>query len=198
MYPYIHTPVGDVYTFQLAIVAGFIVMIAMLHITLKSAEDREKEEMYIFAKVFTSAFVGYVISAVLDALFKLKQNGGFKISGVTFYGGLIGSVLCMYILLKVFRKNTEFNIRKWFSMLTTPFIAFHICGRIGCFLGGCCYGKATESAIGIYFADAGCKCYPTQLIEALALAVILVIVVTIGSNDRFKVYLLCYSVARFY
>lgn len=198
MCPYIHTPVGDVYTFQLAVVSGFIVMVAMIHIALKSAKDRDKEEVYIFAKVFISAFVGYILSAVCDALFKLKQNGGFKISGVTFYGGLIGSAFCMYILLRIFRKNTEYTVRQWFDMLTAPLIAFHICGRIGCFLGGCCYGKATEGAIGVYFADVGYKCYPTQLIEAVLLAVILILVVTVGSKDRFKMYLLCYSTARFF
>lgn len=198
MYPYIHTGFGDVYTFQLAVITGFVVMVAVIHTLLKSAKDRDREEVYIFAKVFISAFAGYIFSAVFDALFKLRQNDGFKISGVTFYGGLIGSAICMYVLLRIFRKNTEYTVRQWFNILTVPLISFHIFGRIGCFLGGCCYGKATESPIGVYFADVGYRCYPTQLIEAFALILILVLVVTIGSKDKFKMYLLFYSVARFF
>ncbi len=198
MYPYIHTFIGNVYTFQLAVTAGFVVMVAIIHIMLKSSKDRDREEVYIFAKVFISAFAGYILSAVFDALFKFKQNGGFVFKGVTFYGGLIGSVICMYILLRIFRKNTEYTVRRWFDLLTVPLIAFHICGRIGCFLGGCCFGKATESAIGVYFVAVGYRCYPTQLIEAMALVVILVLIITVFSKEKFRMYLLCYSIARFF
>lgn len=198
MLPYIHTPAGDVPAFQLAVVAGFISIVVILHIRLKSSGDRDREEAYIFPKVFISAFAGYIFSAVFDALFKIKQNGGFKLSGVTFYGGLMGSALCMYILLRIFRRNTEYSVRRWFDMLTVPLISFHIFGRVGCFLGGCCYGKATDSFFGVYFPSVGYRCYPTQLFEAAALAVILVLVVTLFSKDRFRMYLLCYSVARFF
>lgn len=198
MYPYLHTPFGDVSTFQLCVVLGFLVLIFTLHFELKVSNDRDREEVYIFAKVFTSAFVGYAFAGVFDAIFKIRQNGGFKISGVTFYGGLIGAMLCMYILLRLFRKNTQYSVMQWFNLLAVPLVAFHICGRIGCFLGGCCYGKTTDSFLGVSFPSEGVKCYPTQLFEAIALAIILILLLTVFSKDRFRTYLLCYSVCRFF
>ncbi len=87
--------------------------------------------------------------------------------------------------------------------LTPPFILFHFCGRIGCFFGGCCYGKATDSCLGIVFPDNpaagiyhnGIKCYPTQLFEAFALLIILIAVCAI--KNKIFCYLLFYSVCRF-
>ena len=45
-------------------------------------------------------------------------------------------------------------------------------GRIGCFLAGCCYGKETDSFIGIVFHDSiiapnNISLLPTQIISSV-------------------------------
>jgi phosphatidylglycerol:prolipoprotein diacylglycerol transferase len=44
-------------------------------------------------------------------------------------------------------------------------------GRLGCFLAGCCYGKPTESWLGMHLPgedDVWCRRFPTQLYSSLA------------------------------
>lgn len=56
--------------------------------------------------------------------------------GSVFYGGLLGGILAGALYLRVKGRS----LALW-SNLTAPAVAlFHTFGRIGCFLGGCCYG----------------------------------------------------------
>ena len=80
-------------------------------------------------------------------------------------------------------------------------------GRIGCFLAGCCYGKETESAIGIVFHDSAyapndVSLLPTQLISSGLnfLHFFLLIWLTKkkkGDGQIAGLYLVLYSVGRF-
>ena len=109
----------------------------------------------------------------------------------------------MYILLKCSNNKSHFNTNEWFDLLTIPLIFFHILGRVGCFFGGCCYGKETSSCLGMFFPDRpeyniyhkGMKCYPTQLFEIIALIIILLIVLNV--KKRMKTYFWSYAIARF-
>lgn len=203
MIPYIHTPFGDISSFTMMIAVAALAMLFALHIVLKKSEDRENEEVFILNKIVISGFIGFVFSGIADALFKIRQNGGFVLKGITFYGGLIGAVVCMYLLLKFSKKKTCYTVKEWFDNLTIPLIVFHFFGRIGCFLGGCCYGKNTDSVFGVSFPDNaeagiihnGAKCYPTQLFEAFSLVLIFVLVLFVQS--KFEIYLCGYAVSRF-
>jgi phosphatidylglycerol:prolipoprotein diacylglycerol transferase len=60
--------------------------------------------------------------------------------GIVFYGGLIGSVIAFF----VYRRLRPFPLRPYMDVLA-PSIAIGIFfGRLGCFLNGCCYGRACE------------------------------------------------------
>ncbi|MGN0454967.1 MAG: prolipoprotein diacylglyceryl transferase [Ruminococcus sp.] len=204
MIPVISTPFGNLSTYTIMLTIAMLTMLICLHIELRNAVSREKEELYILPKIIVSGVVAFAFSAVFDALFKIDENKGFVIRGITFYGGLIGAVVCMFFLLKLRKKHTEYTTEQWFDILTVPLIVFHFWGRIGCFLAGCCYGKTTDSILGVYFVDNvesgiihnGAKCYPTQLFEAFALIIILLLVLL--SRKRFKMYLLSYAVGRFF
>ncbi len=204
MIPYILTPFGSISTFSIMIVIATLSMFAVLHIILRKSQNREKEEVYIFPKVVFSGVIAYVSSALFDALFKIPENNGFIIRGITFYGGLIGAIIGMYILLYTSKGKTEYSIKQWYEILTLPLITFHIFGRIGCFLGGCCYGKTTDSVFGMYFPDNiengvfhnGLKCYPTQLFEVVVL--ILIFILVLYSDKKFLTYLIGYATARFF
>lgn len=204
MIPFIQTPFGDISTFSIMIVIAVLSMFASLHIILRKKQFGINEEIYIIPKIIFSALIAFTASAIFDALFKFRENGGFVLKGVTFYGGLIGAVFSMYILLRFSKRKTSYTIKQWYDILTIPLIVFHFFGRIGCFLAGCCYGKNTKSPIGIYFPDNaeagifhnGAKCYPTQLFEAAALILIFILVLLF--SEKFMVYLFSYATARFF
>ena len=180
MIPYIHTAYGNIPTFTVMIVIGVLLFLGITHIELKKGNNNADEENYIFPKIVISGIIAYAFSAIADSLFKLRENGAFVLSGITFYGGLFGGCLGMYIMLRFSKSNTQYTKQEWFELLTLPMIAFHIFGRLGCFLAGCCYGKETDGILGVVFPDNevsnifhyGQKCYPTQLFEVFALIII--------------------------
>lgn len=74
-------------------------------------------------------------------------------------------------------------------------------GRLGCFVGRCCYGVPTSLPWGVDFGD-GVRRHPTQLYEIafhFVMAAVLFFIERRGwlSRQRFKFYLLAYCVYRF-
>lgn len=122
--------------------------------------------------------------------------------GSVFYGGLIGGLFSGYLCMK--HQKLDYGLT---SDCAAPSIAlFHAFGRIGCFLGGCCYGVEWEH--GITFHNAliesanGVPRVPVQLFEAgleFALFGLLSLMLAKGwlKNRLLAVYLLIYPAGRF-
>ena len=67
--------------------------------------------------------------------------------GLAFYGGLVvASCACVYFLKK---KNFPVLRAMDLAGMTIPIGIFF--GRLGCFLGGCCFGKRTDASWGLSF-----------------------------------------------
>ncbi len=203
MIPYVHTPLGDISSFTLCVAIGVAVMFFHVYLSLKRV-DRIAEVAFVYPRMVIAGVVGFGGAALTDAFFKYLEYGVFKLYGITFYGGLIGASIAMYVLLRVGRSRTTYDVTGWFSVLTPAFILFHFFGRLGCFFGGCCYGRNAEGAFTLLFPDneamgilhEGLRCYPTQLFEALTLMAIFALVCV--SKHKYVTYLVAYSVARFH
>lgn len=202
MFPYIDTPIGKIYSFAVMIVIGILLFLSVVYFELKKEKNSIEKIFYIFPKIVYAFLIASIFAGVFDSVFKIRINNGFIIKGATFYGGLIGGVTAMLVMLCL-SDEKHYTVREWFDILTLPLIIFHICGRLGCFFGGCCYGKETQSALGIAFPDNieahifhyGKLCYPTQLFEVSALIIIFIIVRK--ANEKFNTYIFLYSIARF-
>ena len=72
-----------------------------------------------------------------------------KLAGLSLYGGLISAVAALILFVKVCRLRI-FPILD--AMVVPGSVAFCF-ARIGCFLNGCCGGKATNSSFGVLFPD---------------------------------------------
>lgn len=85
--------------------------------------------------------------------------------GSVFYGGLISGLLGGYIY---YRRNRLSASYADIGACAIPLL--HFFGRVGCFLGGCCYG--IECSFGIAYTDHpdpsvnGITRFPVQLLEA--------------------------------
>jgi phosphatidylglycerol:prolipoprotein diacylglycerol transferase len=67
--------------------------------------------------------------------------------GLVWYGGFIGAALCLLFYTRL-RRLVFFK----YADILVPFMAFgHAFGRLGCLLGGCCFGRPTEQPWGIIF-----------------------------------------------
>ena len=122
--------------------------------------------------------------------------------GAVFYGGLIGGLIAGFLSIR-YQKLDPTVV----SDCAAPSIAlFHMFGRIGCFLGGCCYGVEWEH--GVTFTNSliesanGVPRVPVQLYEAgleLALFLALTLLLVSGKlrGKLLAVYLLVYPVGRY-
>ena len=120
--------------------------------------------------------------------------------GSVFYGGLLGGLLAGACYLR----QTSRSLGLWSSLAAPAIPLFHIFGRIGCFLGGCCYGL--PSAWGVVYryspvAEAnGLVRFPVQLVEAawnLVLFLLLAWLQRRGKPHLLPLYLVLYPPARF-
>lgn len=128
--------------------------------------------------------------------------------GFVVYGGLIAGFLSPLIYTR--RKKLSFQS---YLDCAVPGVAFaQGCGRIGCFLAGCCYGRETSAWYGVTFpadslAPAGVPLIPTQLISAAGdflFALILFVLhrALYRKNGKTSgivtaVYLMLYAIGRF-
>lgn len=123
--------------------------------------------------------------------------------GFVVYGGIIGGVLvaALYLL----KKKAPFW--RYFDLVMPSVALAQGFGRLGCFLSGCCYGKETDSWIGMAFHDSqyapnGVDLIPTQLISSGLNFLNFVILVLLtkhrkGDGQIGALYLIFYSVGRF-
>jgi phosphatidylglycerol:prolipoprotein diacylglycerol transferase len=133
---------------------------------------------------------------------KLFNVLNYLFGGSIFYGGLFGGLITGYI---VSNKNSKY--RKFFDIGVTSIPLFHFFGRIGCFLGGCCYG--IEHNIGFIYTKNpiteanGVKRFPVQLLEALFDITLFFLLNYLLQHKKLKtrllsVYLYIYAAGRFF
>ncbi|MDD5195519.1 MAG: prolipoprotein diacylglyceryl transferase [Candidatus Omnitrophica bacterium] len=193
---------------------GFFVFLGVIfgyYICLKEAkrsnfsDTRIVSDIIFWALVF--AFLGARVFYILIE-FKSFLNDPWSIitsrSGFVFYGGVIFGLGALYYLTR--KHGVKFLAFADIVSIATPLA--HAFGRIGCFFYGCCYGKPTDSFIGVVFpvdSPAYClgrKVIPTQLIESFLLFVIFFIMLALRKRKKFDgqlmiVYLILYGITRF-
>ena len=120
--------------------------------------------------------------------------------GSVFYGGLLGGLAAGGIYVK---KRGLPPVFQDIAAVAIPL--FHVFGRVGCFLGGCCYGIACP--VGFVYTQNpipmanGVRRFPVQLLEAafcLGLFLWLYLQLRKGRTGLLPRYLFCYSVGRFF
>ena len=127
------------------------------------------------------------------------------IYGMSYFGGLIGLTVT-FVIFSFLRLNFKKHEILEFSDLFAPAVplAFTF-GRIGNFLNGELYGRATNVSWGMYFpADfSGQLRHPSQLYEAFLEGIFLFVILWSIRKYRFPVgyltsfYLIGYGIARF-
>ena len=181
--------------------------------------SRLADTLYLSAKLQKFCFIcavfaiplGYGSAVLFQALYNIKENGGFVLSkdtGATFYGGLIGGAavfLLIYFVAGHFLFSDGYHRRNFFGVANCAAASIalaHACGRVGCLMAGCCHGKLTEEWYGIYMhGDFGYEKYvPVQLFEALflfALFGILTALVLKKGSYNLPIYMMGYGAWRF-
>lgn len=126
----------------------------------------------------------------------------FLCAGYVYYGGLIGGFGALFLVQKIH----SIQIKKYINILTICLAIAHACGRIGCALTGCCFGKETTGILYFiykdsYVAPCNIKLFPVQAIESASIFILaLVLLIIYLKNSDFinwPVYFITYSILRF-
>jgi phosphatidylglycerol:prolipoprotein diacylglycerol transferase len=140
---------------------------------------------------------------------KVKNFNGFItlisliFGGQVFYGGLFGGIAAAVIFAGITRLE---NFSAYTDIMAAGVPLFHFFGRIGCFLGGCCYGIECDFGFTTHnslIASAnGVNRFPVQLFEAGFCLLLALFMIRLMKKERFAgklfyIYLFTYAVGRF-
>ena len=140
----------------------------------------------------------------------------FDKGGLMFYGGLGGAIIAIALYSHIKRKSL-------ISLLDMSAVALplgHAFGRIGCFLNGCCYGRVTDSPVGLCYPTGSNPWYdqinaglitqaagkslpviPSQLVEAILNIILFIVLFKLAKKERplglySGIYLISYAFIR--
>lgn len=161
----------------------------------------------LFLVIFAAAFIGGKVFLFFEDPSRYAHNPKYLFtgSGFVFYGSFLFAVPAM---LWFFRRN-KLPVYPMLDIMAVVTCLVHMFGRIGCFMAGCCYGKPTAAFFGVTFTDAACQArplntplYPTQLMEAGYILLIMVFLLWVRGRKQFHgqlflLYLILYATGRF-
>ncbi len=114
----------------------------------------------------TIAVVGVAALVGARALFALLHGGGgFWTGGLASIGGIAAGLAAAWMVARIAHASAAALLD---VIVPAGLLALAI-GRIGCFLGGCCYGSPTPLPWGVVFPEVGPPArHPLQLYSAVA------------------------------
>ncbi len=191
-----------VYTYGVCIVLGTV--IASLYTKWRAKKDLTIIELSnsFFYIIFIAGFIGGKLFYYLEKpIYYIKNlhllldnfSGGF-----VFYGSFITIIPFVIWYLKKYRMP----ILPMLDILAITTLIVHSIGRLGCFFGGCCYGKPTNAFTGMIFPKTnGVHVHPSQLYEITALLLIMGILFYYKKKQQFSgqlflLYISFYAISR--
>lgn len=201
----------------IALIGIFVTLFFTYRLAQKKGLD-EISVLFIMLLAFAGALIGghllygvTNIRLIADLIQNPAQISSFNdfinsiaviFGGSVFYGGLLGGLLTAYCYIR----KTKLPFSDYSDLCTLAIPLFHIFGRIGCFLSGCCYG--IEWSHGIVYRYSVIESanhvprLPVQLIEATGNLLIFILLLVLYQKNRGKgkllyTYLLIYPVMRF-
>ena len=202
-----------IYSYGLMVALAFILAtyLAQKQASFKGIEPKRIVDLALYLVVF--GIVGgrlfYVLINLDDYISNpleiiMIHHGGLAIYGGIILGSLAGILFLVKNRLPVF-KTVD---------LVIPYVALgQAIGRIGCLLNGCCYGRPTTGAFGIYFPGNTYLLHPTQIYSSLSMLALFIVLRTLQrftpldsrhltgfelkEGSIFLLYLLLYATIRF-
>lgn len=199
--------IGSVTIHGYGLMIGIGIIVALL-VGDYRAQKRDLDSEFIYGLTIVTVIFGFLSARILFIITQWKdflQNPMSYITGSGFvvYGGIIGGVATIWLYCKWKKKN----FLSYLDLMIPSVALAQGFGRIGCFLAGCCYGKETDSFLGItfthsHYAPNNVKLLPSQLFMSAGDFLIAAILLLYARKERPQgkstaLYLIMYSVGRF-
>ena len=224
--PIIEIGALKVHLYGICMAVGILACFGFLMFTMwKKKFNEEATDKILFIGLFGTGF-GIFSAMLFQATYNYIANpqAGFNLGeSMTFIGGLIGGVvsflgvywLYIYVIaprtkIKLLQNNMNATLTDALPFIPIGIAIAHGFGRLGCFFGGCCYGKPDDIygvACAHGFSDLlqmnmnGVKVVPLQLFEMSFLFILAACMAFLyfryKFNYNFGVYAVFYGVWRF-
>ncbi len=215
MYPYFHLFGLDLPAYGMSSFVGCLMVALYVFLTNRGGKlgrlpGGDLVNLGVMATV--GALVGGILLYALTLLPLVVQNWAILgqnpwhlrpllFGGLVFSGGLAGGFAAVFWYCRHYRLPLKTVV----AIFTPAIPLFHVFGRVGCFLAGCCWG--IEVPFGLVYRQAlaapnGVPLLPLQLIEAAAnLLLFIVLAVSVRKlRQKWRVlplYLALYGALRF-
>lgn len=204
-------------TYGLSFLIGYVLAVIIARLLCK---EYKSDILYAAIYMMLGIGAGAKIMFVLSRIPKLVMGWStfvsafekapfvalsFVFGGLTFYGGLFGAILALWIYCKQYKVNMQI-----IAHAMTPCIPLaHAFGRIGCFMAGCCYGREYNGPLAVCFPFnenvpelSEVPRFPVQLLEAFLDIVLFVVLLIlrkkiVNAYRLLGIYLLGYAIIRF-
>ena len=201
MYP---TIFGFIDSYVLMIIIGVILALVVFFFYLRKVKATRNEILDLLFVGIVAVFFGVIFACLFQNLYEfIEDPKHYKFTfGLTFIGGVVGGAGTFILMYFLYYLKRHQPIMKHILVAAPASITLaHAIGRIGCFLDGCCYGKETDSWIGVKFPHLPNPVIPTQLIESGFLFFLFAILFFLAFKFSFKytmpIYIISYSIFRF-
>lgn len=199
--------IGSVTIHGYGLMIGLGVMAALLLGDYRAKKFGLKGD-HIYGMTFSAVILGFLAARILFIITEWEgflQNPMQYLSGAGFvvYGGIIGGALTIY----EFCKTKKIDMLSYLDLMIPSVALAQGFGRVGCFLAGCCYGKETDSWLGVVFTNSdfapnGVKVLPTQLFMAGGDILLMTVLLWYAAKRPLRgrtsaLYLILYSIGRF-
>lgn len=194
-----------IHGYGLMIGIGFLVAVLVGMYRAKKRGMNQEAVLDIAIYAILAGFLGGKMLYVIVEWKRFVQDPWSVLgsAGFVVYGGIITGVLAGYIYTRI----KKISFVQYFDLIMPEIAIAQGFGRIGCFLAGCCYGRKTDSFLGVIFpegsmAPAGVKLLPTQLFMSAGDFLIALLLILYARKNKTDGnvgagYLVLYGVGRF-
>ncbi len=193
---------------------GFFIAVGLIlcFLTLKFLIKKSDMPNALFEAYFTAAiigiFVGFLFAVLFQDFYNCLSTGTFRLfGGLTVMGGLIGGSAGFILYVVLIMRNKKVKQAFWdiADFAAACICIAHCLGRIGCFMGGCCYGMEEDGFLSVVFhygSGAGVPRLPVQLFESLFLFMLFLFFIAYNLRKTKRgygigIYAIAYGIWRF-
>ncbi|MBQ3482654.1 MAG: prolipoprotein diacylglyceryl transferase [Clostridia bacterium] len=194
----------NVHMYGILIAVGILAAFAVLFLYAKRKGLDPIFTDFVFYTAIGAIVFGFFAAALFQATYNYIENprAGFSLGGgITFIGGLIGGTLFFLAVYFLLGRRRGVSLLAIVTLAPCMITVAHAFGRVGCFFAGCCYGKQTDSVLGVKFPALRHEVLPTQLWEAIFLFLLFGLCSYLYLKKDFRhnmsVYLIGYGAWRF-
>lgn len=175
----------DIYTYGLFVALGIFAALLLLE---KEAKKRGLDTDVVGSFAFwgiVAAIIGARIGWVVQYWSMYRGNWlaiiNVREGGLAFHGGLVAAIIVGFYYVYRYR----LSLAKLADSASLPLSLGYAIGRWGCFFNGCCWGKETNSFLGVYTRFADGLRHPVQLYDSFFTLVLFGFIYWRSRNTRF-------------